>query len=46
MESDAALLTADDILVEWDVAEAIVSTVLATKDKLILDVVEILDQAL
>lgn len=43
MKSDAALLAADDVLVERDVAEAIVAAILATKDELILDVVEILD---
>ena len=43
VEPDAALLAADDVLVERDVTEAIVATVLAPKDELILDVVEILD---
>ena len=43
MEPDSALLAADDVLVERDVTEAIVAAVLAPKDELILDVVEILD---
>lgn len=43
MESDAALLATDDVLVEWNVTEAIVAAILATKDELVLDVVEIFD---
>lgn len=43
LEPDSALLAADDVLVERDVTEAIVAAVLAPKDELILDVVEILD---